>query len=154
MIHRSNDFRLVLIALAAIVGVLSFSGSTRAESTRSATRPAGRGCCVNRVCPRGCCVRGGSPARFEASGRQAAGLSRTTGLTSLDPSCECRPGEPASPAAKAGSQSVKTRHVAGTGYSVSLAFLTAHLGLASRLTDAVRRPPISRLYLMTARLII
>jgi hypothetical protein len=154
MIHRSNDFRLALIVLAAIAGVLSFSDYARAESTGSASQPARRSCCVNRVCPAGCCMRGGSPARSRANEPTVAGLSRTTGLTSPDPSCECRTGEPASPAAKAGSESVKTRSDAGTGESVTLVFSTVHLGLLSRLIESVRRPPKTPLYLMTARLVI
>jgi hypothetical protein len=156
MIRRSNDFRLALLALVATMGVVSFSGDGRAETASSgtATRAAGRSCCVNRVCPAGCCVRGGSPGRTRANEPAVAGLSRTNGSTNSAPSCECRPGEPASPAAKAGSQSFQIRQGAGAGESVSLTFSIADLGLLSRLTEAVRRPPKSPLYLMIARLII
>ena len=56
MTHRSNDFRFALIAFAAVVGMLSFGGDARAQSTTSAALKAARSCCSSRVCPVGCCA--------------------------------------------------------------------------------------------------
>lgn len=150
--HRSW---LNAIALFAIAGMLSLSGDARAEGSGSDSNGAARSCCAKRVCPPGCCMRGGGSGRSTTNNQVVArNDALTSGLASTDSGCECRPGEPVSPASRQRSQSVDRRAISWSCELESLDSRAAHLGLLSRLIEPLRRPPRAPLYLTTERLLI
>ena len=150
MIRCCNDFRLALIALLAIVGTVL----STAEASAGTARSAAPRCCGNRVCPPGCCMRGSNGSRSDAVQQPSAVVTRSAGLTNTAPSCECRAGEPASPAAKPVPASVKTRADQGHGDTVPSGVSAVHPASLGRLVEPLPRPPNSSLDLATVRLII
>ena len=154
MVRPASDFRLAVIALFAIAGMLSFAGDGRADSAGSAISRSGRSCCASRVCPAGCCVRGGEARRSGLNAPPVAGVSRKT-LASTDRSCDCGPSEPATPAAaRQESRSLKNWPGTDFGIPASLLITTNHLGLLRRVVEPAPRPPKTPLYLTTVRLLI
>ncbi len=154
MLSPANHFRLGAIALIASVGMLSLAGEARAAKANAQAGMSGRSCCSSRVCPAGCCVRGGEPSRSGINPRSVAGFAARSIVTSTDGACDCRQSEPASPAARQESQTLKARGGSDPVVIASLAITSDHSGLLCRLIEPARRPPKSLLYLTTVRLLI
>jgi len=152
MTHRLNDLRLALIALGAVVGILSFGRDATAQSTASTARTAVRTCCSRRICPAGCCAPGktASPSRT----RDQAPSLLTAGLTRTPSSCDCDSDEPASPASRRESAPTGSRSFEHLSEVASHPIPGTSVGLVNRLSEPDSWPPRSPLYLTTARLLI
>ena len=81
MTRWTKELRLALIALAAVVGMLSVAADARANGGTSARRASTGSCCAKRVCPAGCCKPALADSRPASSEQPAAVLARTVSLT-------------------------------------------------------------------------
>ncbi len=90
--------RLLWIALAAVVGMVSLPGAASACLTKQANAP--RSCCASRPASAcGCCTTEASPpASVDAPlAESASSLVTATVHEARSGSCECRANDPASP---------------------------------------------------------
>ena len=147
-----RDLCLPLVALWAIVGMLSVTGEVSACSTKAASR-ASRACCTGSASSACCC----KPATVESQPESAA---RTTvppaagALLAPKTPCECREGEPTEPASKPGSPSSERRTDQDRNGSVEPTFEVRPSVVFVRLIPPTESPPGTPLYLRTSRLLI
>ena len=154
MTRRTNDFRFALIALAAVVAILSFGGDATAQTATSSARKAVRSCCSSRVCPAGCCSPRSTAADSSVGDRLPLPATRSARMTGPPSSCECQSDEPAAPASRPESEPVGGRPAEELNEVASLPIPPTYPGLVARLIERDPWPPGSPLYLATSRLLI
>jgi hypothetical protein len=147
-------FRLTWIALAAIVGMLSVVGDASASTTSGAPQNGARACCLKRVCTVCCCTPASASSGLSTTARSVALPSREGSFSSPARPCECRSGEPASPASRHESRPSDDRADQMHGESVELNVRGPTAVTFARLILPTASPPKSPLYLRTARLLI
>jgi hypothetical protein len=147
-----RDLCLPLVALWAIVGMLSVTGEVSACSTKAASR-AGRACCAASAGSACCC----ESTTVESQPESVAGttvLPDASGLFAPKTPCQCRRGEPTEPASKPGQPSSQRRTDQGRNGSVGLTFEVRPAVVFVRLIPPTESPPGEPLYLRTSRLLI
>jgi hypothetical protein len=146
-----RDLCLPLVALWAIVGMLSVTGEVSACSTKAASR-ASRACCTGSASSACCC----KPATVES---QPEPVARTTALPPTgrhfapNTPCECE-GEPTEPASKPGSPSPERRTDKDRSGPVELTFEVRPVVVFVRLIPPTESPSRTPVYLRTSRLLI
>jgi hypothetical protein len=146
-------FRLIWIALAAILGMSSVVGNASASTTAGVPKNGSLACCLKRVCTVCCCTP--APASDPSKTERSMALpSSESGLYSSARPCECRSGGPGSPASRHESRSSEDRHDETQGEPVDLSVHVPTAVPFARLMVPTANPPKSPLYLRTARLLI
>jgi hypothetical protein len=150
MIAIRHHFRLPLVALAAIVGMLSAVGEV---SACTATRRAAGACCDGRDRSACCCEAGkAGPQPRSADGARTHSPSGG-GLRAPDASCQCRSGGPTDPAPKPRSPSSERRTDPDRIRSVGPVTHVRPTTALVRLIPPTESPPGNPLYLRTSRLL-
>ena len=145
--------RLPWIALAAIVGLLSMAGETTACELRSAPKAA-RSCCASRPASGACGACCGTPEGPATVAGSAIPASVEVGPVHPRQNCECRSGEPASPAPKPESRPGQTRPDRDRDAEVASSFEERSPVTFAPLVPRLDGPPKIPLYLRTSRLLI
>lgn len=145
-----------MVALAAILGIFSFSDAASACSVKPVQAP--RACCAARPMPDcGCCGEGQALPVSSPGHRSDAAVASHLGnsFRASTPSCECRASEPAAPSERPASRTSTERTDSDTGES--LAAFAPDLRPArapAALICPNQSPPKTPLYLRTSRLLI
>ena len=146
--HR---LRFSLVALAAVVGVLSVVSDVSASTVNTASRNGARACCLKRACAVCCC----EPASPSLAGRPIYLESDEAGFTERTaPPCECRSGDPAAPAPKPGTRIDHHRVDRPRGGPVVLTLEVPSANPFARLIKPASRLSQAPLHLRTTRLLI
>jgi hypothetical protein len=153
---RRSSTRVLSIAFAAIVGMLSLADVASACTTKAGRAP--RACCVNRPPSEcGCCSeRQAIPSPASNSRVDAIVTSLAPVLfQAASPSCECRASEPAAPSERPAQRTTTDRSEVQNRETLAIVAPTVrpspslgHLQLPNE------SPPRTPLYLRTSRLLI
>jgi hypothetical protein len=153
---RRSSTRVLLIAFAAIVGMLSLADVASACTTKPGRAP--RACCVNHPPSEcGCCgERQAIPSPASHSRVDAIVTSPAPDLYQTpSPSCECRASEPAAPSERPAQRTTIDRSdMQSREPSGILAPTDSPFPSLGRLQLPNESPPGSPLYLRTSRLLI
>ena len=151
-----HHLRLSLVALAAVMGMLSWVSDVSASPATSVRRDGVRSCCLKRACNACCCAPSrGATAERVSSGRPSLLSFAGVGMSNAPAfPCECRTNDPATPAPKPGTRSDERRPNQGCGEPVDRALGSEPALRVDRLAPAAASRPEFPLYLRNARLLI
>jgi hypothetical protein len=147
-----RDLCVPLVALWAIIGMLSVTGEASACSMTAASA-ASRACCTASAGSACCCESTTVESQPEPVARTTV-LPAAGGLFAPKTPCECREGEPTEPASKPGQPSPERRTDQDRNGSVELTFEVRPAIVFVRLISPTESPPGAPLYLRTSRLLI
>ena len=140
-----------LIALAAIVGMLSMVGEASARNPGGSSNTP-KSCCVVTT-PADCCCCPAKPDSLPFSAGRSTGVATgETRVATPDRSCECRSNEPAAPASKPESRSQEQRSERVSEGAFDTSFFVRPSVTSSRYIPPTGGPPNSPLPLLTIRL--
>lgn len=152
MASRPRTPNVFLIALAAIVGMLSFGGTASACSAESS--PKARSCCATRPSSGcGCCVA--TPAEDRRESDSLAASPGRVPQAAPAPACECRADEPTPTPGRPAQRASVERTEAGMGEAL-LSLVPADRTGPSLARGLIpnESPPDSPLFLRHSRLLI
>jgi hypothetical protein len=152
MTDRRHIFRLSLLALVAVAGMLSVVTDASASTPKRSSANSTDACCLKRVCTVCCCESASASATRKTNSTLPRGEASLASRPA--PPCECRSGDPVAPAPRPEPRPTDPRPERDRGAPVDLT-----LDSPRSATFATVVPPASGLskaplHLRTTRLLI